>query len=327
MFDRRGRAEKTPSLDEYCIGYFEADHCNCAKNKKLSMSPITKLPITVLLAVKNEAVNLPKCFAALNPVQQVIVLDSHSTDGTAEIAQSHGAVVVQFDYRGGYPKKRQWALDSISFKTPWIFLLDADEVIPTALWDEIQIAISSPQGADAFMIKKGFHFLGRKMRFGGFSFPAVLLFRTGKVHFEKLIADVSAGLDMEVHERIVVQGRIDQLKTPLIHDDFKGLEAYIGRHNQYSTWEAKVRHQFLTTWRYGEQTIQPRFLGNSQERRRWIKALIIRLPFEHWLWFFYHYVARLGFLEGRRGLIACQIRASYIAQVRAKIFELRFGAR
>jgi hypothetical protein len=81
--------------------------------------------------------------------------------------------------------------------------------------------------------------------------------------------------------------------------------------------------QFLTTGRYGEDTIQPRLLGNSQERRRWIKALIIRLPFEHWLWFGYHYVARLGFLEGRPGLIACQIRASYIAQVRAKRYELR----
>jgi len=293
----------------------------------LNTPPINKLPITVLLAVKNEAVNLPKCLAALGPVQQVIVLDSHSTDETVEIAQSHGAEVIQFDYRGGYPKKRQWALNNMSIQTPWVFLLDADEVIPPALWHEIQIAISAPGAADAFMIKKGFHFLGRKMRFGGFSFPAVLLFRTGKARFEKLVEDVSAGLDMEVHERIVVQGRIDQLKTPLIHDDFKDLEAYIDRHNRYSTWEAKVRYHFLTTRCYGEQIIQPHLFGNSQERRRWLKAIIIRLPFEHWLWFFYHCVVRLGFLEGKRGLIACQIRASYIAQVRAKIFELRLGAR
>lgn len=288
---------------------------------------INKIPITVLLAAKNEAVNLPKCLVALKPAQQVIVLDSHSTDETAEIAQFHGAEVVQFDYRGGYPKKRQWALDSISIQTPWIFLLDADEVIPPALWHEVEIAISAPAAADAFMIKKGFHFLGRKMRFGGFSFPAILLFRTGKVRFEKLLEDVSTGLDMEVHERILVQGRIGQLKNPLIHDDFKDLEAYIGRHNRYSTWEAKVRHQFLTTGCYGGQTIQPNLFGNSQERRRWLKTMILRLPFEHWIWFFYHYVVRLGFLEGKRGLIACQLRASYIAQVRAKVLELRLGAR
>ena len=284
---------------------------------------VYKLPITVLLAVKNEALNLPKCLAALNPAQRVVVLDSNSTDGTSELAKSFGAEVVQFNFRGGYPKKRQWALDNISIQTEWIFLLDADEVIPNVLWDEIKFAISSSDAADAFMIKKGFHFLGRKMRFGGFSFPAVLLFRAGKARFEKLYEDVSTGLDMEVHERIVVQGRIDQLKTPLIHDDFKDLEAYIGRHNQYSTWEAKVRHQFLTTGSYGEQTIQPRLLGNSQERRRWIKALIIRIPFEHWLWFLYHFIARLGFLEGRRGLIACRIRSNYISQVKAKLYEIR----
>jgi glycosyltransferase involved in cell wall biosynthesis len=285
------------------------------------------LPITVLLAAKNEAVNLPKCLSALQPVQRVILLDSHSTDATAEIASAHGADVVQFDYSGGYPKKRQWALEHLTIDTPWILLLDADEVIPNELWNEIYAAISGPEAADAYMIKKGFHFLDQKMRFGGFSHPAVLLFRSGKARFEKLFEDVGSGLDMEVHERVVVQGQIESLETPLVHDDFKGLEAYIARHNSYSSWEAKVRHQFITTGYYGEETIQPRLFGNSQERRRWLKVLIVRLPLEHWIWFSYHYLFCLGFLEGRRGLIACQIRASYIAQVRAKVYELQQGPR
>lgn len=83
-----------------------------------------------------------------------------------------------------------------------------------------------------------------------------------------------------------------------------------------------MRYRYLTTGRYGESTIAPRLFGNSQERRRFLKALIIRLPFEPQLWFLYHYLLRLGFLAGRPGLIACQIRASYIAQTRAKIYEL-----
>ena len=286
----------------------------------------SKLPITVLLAAKNEVLNLSKCIASLGCVERVIVLDSNSTDGTKDLALSLGAEIFQFNYKGGYPKKRQWGLDTLDIRTKWVFLLDADEVIPEPLWKEIRRVIKNDDAADAYMIKKGFHFLGKKMRFGGFSFPAILLFRHGKVHFEKLFPDVASALDMEVHERIVVQGRIDILDTPLIHDDFKGLEAYVARHNAYSTWEAKVRYQFLTTGRYGEETIQPRLLGNSQERRRWIKALIIRLPFEPWLWFVYHFIFCMGFLEGRRGLIACQIRASYIAQVRAKVFELKQAA-
>ncbi len=282
-----------------------------------------KLPITVLLAAKNEAVNLPRSLAALGPARRVVVLDSHSTDGTAEIARAHGAEVVQFDYRGGFPKKRQWALDHLTIDTPWVFLLDADEVVPQALWAEIAAVVGQPDADDAYLIRKGFHFLGRRMRHGGFSHVAVLLMRVGKGRFEHLFDDTADSLDMEIHERVVVQGRIGRLQTPLIHQDFKGLEAYLTRHNKYSTWEARVRYQYLTTGRYGEDTLVPRLFGNSQERRRFLKALIIRLPFEHWLWFFYHYVLRLGLLEGRPGLIACQIRASYIAQVRAKIYELQ----
>lgn len=286
-----------------------------------------KLPITVVLAAKNEAVNLPRCLAALEPAERVIVADSHSTDGTGDIAIGHGAEVVQFDYRGGYPKKRQWVLETVPIDTPWLLLLDADEVVPASLWDEIAGVVREPDGLDAYLITKGFHFLGRRIRHGGFSHSAVLLFRTGRARFERLFEDRPTGLDMEIHERVVVEGRIGRLETPLIHEDFKGLEAYLSRHNKYSTWEAGLRYQYLTTGRYGEDTIIPRLFGNSQERRRFLKALIIRLPFEPQLWFVYHYLFRLGFLEGRPGFIASQIRASYIAQTRAKIYELRLGDR
>ena len=189
------------------------------------------LPITVLLAAKNEAVNLPRCLSALNPVKRVILLDSLSVDDTSNIAHRYGAEVVQFNYAGGYPKKRQWALENIEINTPWILLLDADEVVPEGLWKEISEAISGKTDKDAFLITKGFHFLGRQMRRGGFSHSAVLLFKTGKARFECLFDDEPDGLDMEVHERVVVDGQIGRLVTPLIHEDFKGLEAYIERHN------------------------------------------------------------------------------------------------
>jgi hypothetical protein len=64
-------------------------------------------------------------------------------------------------------------------------------------------------------------------------------------------------------------------------------------------------------------------LGDAQERRRFLKALAIRIPFEPQLWFLYHYIFRLGFLEGRPGLIASQVRANYITQVRGKMYELQ----
>jgi glycosyltransferase involved in cell wall biosynthesis len=284
------------------------------------------LAITVLVAARNEEANLAKCLASLTPAARVVVLDSHSTDRSAEIARAAGAEVVQFDYQGGYPKKRQWALDNLDIATPWVLLLDADEVVPEQLWSEMAAVTSADDSQDAYLVTKGFHFLGRRFRFGGFSFAAVLLFRRGKARFEEILNasdDVGHGLDMEVHERLIVDGRIGKLRTPLIHEDFKGLRAYIDRHNRYSSWEAAVRWSYRKTGRYGKDIIRPRLFGNTQERRRFLKSLVMRLPLESWLWFAYHYVVKLGFLEGRRGLIACQIRAHYISECRAKMYELQ----
>ena len=258
------------------------------------------LSITVLIAVRNEAANIAKCLKSLVNAQHVVVVDSGSTDGTAESARDLGAEVLQFQYPGGYPKKRQWALNTYAFKTEWILLLDADEEVPEALWTEIERAITTGQH-DAYLITKGFHFLGQRFRFGGFSFAAVLLIRKGKARFEELVQDDAKALDMEVHERVIVDGSIGRLNTPLIHDDFKGLEAYIDRHNKYSTWEAKLRYQFLTTGNYGGSSVKAKLFGNTQERRRFFKKIAIRIPFEPWFWFCYHFFLKLGFLEGRRG--------------------------
>lgn len=158
------------------------------------------LPLTVILAVKNEAVNLPKCLTALQPAQRVVVIDSNSSDATASIVGQFGAELVQFQYEGGHPKKRQWALENVQITTPWVLLLDADEVVPEALWQEIEAAINRPDAPTAFLITKGFHFLGRRFTFGGFSFQAVLLFKTGTARFERILAEADSGFDMEVHE-------------------------------------------------------------------------------------------------------------------------------
>lgn len=284
---------------------------------------IPKQPITVIVAAKNEEVNIARCLASLRPAERVLVIDSQSTDQTARICREWGAEVHQFVYEGGYPKKRQWALDQIPIHTEWVFLIDADEVVPPELWEEIADAVSHGTKADAFLIAKGFHFLGRRFRFGGFSHRAVLLFRKSRARFETLFASSSRTQDMEIHERLLVQGPIRKLKTSLIHEDFKGLEAYIARHNFYSTWEAEQRWNYLQTGTWGKESVRPRIMGDTQERRRWLKRILLHLPCESLLWFGYHYVLRLGLLEGRAGLIACQLRARHFSQVRAKLYELK----
>src|SRR4030081_2694625 len=102
------------------------------------------LPISVIVPVRNEARNLPRCLESLAGVGEIYVIDSQSTDDTVEIAQSRGARVVQFHYAGGWPKKRQWAMDTLPLSYDWILLLDADEVLTTELTNEIQKAIQDP---------------------------------------------------------------------------------------------------------------------------------------------------------------------------------------
>lgn len=287
----------------------------------------SKLPITVIIAARNEELNIGKCMSSLQMVERIIVVDSDSDDQTQVLAEEHGAEVIQFQYNGAYPKKRQWALDNLNIETNWVFMLDADEEVTDLLWEEIKYAIQKKDCPEALMIRKGFHFMGKKFEYGGFSHPAVLLWKTGKGKFEETLATDANQQDMEVHERVLVSGHVESLKQHLIHNDFKGLHAYYDRHNKYASWEAELRYQFLITGKWGESDLKAKLFGNSQEFRRFVKKFIILLPFEPWIWFVYHYFIRLGFLEGRRGLIASQIRREYIRQVRTKVYELQLKNR
>lgn len=285
-----------------------------------------RLPVTVLLAVRNEDRNLGKCLASLRPAQRVVVLDSGSTDGTARVAADLGAEVVQFRYAGGYPRKRQWALENVPIATPWVMFVDADEEVPDALWSEIEAAITARSPCCGYLALKEFHFLGRRFRFGGFSHSGILVARYGRVRYERLMEDADDGLDMEVHERVIVDGVVGRFRTPLIHRDFKGLEAYRERHRRYAIWEAQLRHIVLTSGRYGEDGIRPDLLGNTQEKRRFLKQIAMRVPFEPLWWFLYHYVIRLAALEGHAGWMASRIRYGYIRDVRRRVQALRRSA-
>ena len=282
---------------------------------------MNKLPISIIIAVKNEYLNLKKSLPKLKFAERIILVDSESTDSTQKLAKIYSVELVQFKYKKKGLKKRQWALNSLNIKSKWIMLIDADEIISKNLRNEIQNIILSNNSYDAYMIKKDFHFLGKRMAFGGFSFDAVVLFKKGKAKFEQILDDDTSGLDMEVHERMIVKGKIGKLKNYLIHQDFKNLQSYLSKHNYYSSWKAHVRIKYYFHKNDDPEILKPNLFGNTQERRRWLDKLFHHIPFEHWIWFVYHYFLRLGFLEGRRGLIACRIRANYIADVNAKVYE------
>src|SRR5713226_1580079 len=105
--------------------------------KTQPVTPPGKLPVSVIVAARNEERNLPRCLEALRNVGEVYVIASDSTDATPEIARSLGAKVVQFHYQGGWPKKRQWAMETLPLAHDWIFLVDADEALTPELGQEI----------------------------------------------------------------------------------------------------------------------------------------------------------------------------------------------
>ncbi|MFY9659811.1 MAG: glycosyltransferase family 2 protein [Terriglobales bacterium] len=279
------------------------------------------LPLTVIIPVRNEAHNLRRCLESLQSVGEVYVIDSQSTDDTVAIAQSCGAQVVQFHYAGGWPKKRQWAMDTLPLAYDWILLLDADEVLTHDLAEEIQKAIQD-QRTNGYYIALQMHFLGRRLRHSGASFWKLSLFRKGLGRFECRLQDQNASMaDMEVHEHVVVTGATRKLTHPLVHHNVESLSRYIQKHNEYSNWEARV-------WLEGnrnknDEEIQPAFWGTQAQRRRWLRRHFLGLPGSPILFFLYKYVFKLGVLDGVPGLIYCAMQGIQFFHIKAKIYELR----
>ncbi|HST08797.1 MAG TPA: glycosyltransferase family 2 protein [Terriglobales bacterium] len=278
-----------------------------------------KLPVTVIIPVRNEAHNLPRCLRALGDVGEVFVVDSQSTDATVEIARNFGAQVVQFHYQGGWPKKRQWAMDTLPLTHDWILLLDADEVLTPELTTEIQGAIQNPN-INGYYIALRIYFLGRVLRHGDARFWKLSLFRRGKGKYECRLKDQDTSMaDMEVHEHVYVDGRTARLENPLIHHNVESLSRYILKHNEYSNWEARV----LSDQRAGEGEIAASLFGTQAQRRRWLKEKLFAVPGSPVLLFLYRYLFRIGFLDGVPGLIYCGFQAVQMFHTKSKIYELR----
>jgi glycosyltransferase involved in cell wall biosynthesis len=277
------------------------------------------LPVSVIIPARNEARNLPRCLASLGDVGEVYLLDSQSTDDTVRVAQSYGARVVQFHYRGGWPKKRQWAMDTLPLAYDWVLLLDADEVLTPELSAEIQHAIQDPN-FDGYYISLEMHFLGRRLRHSGASFWKLSLFRKGRGRYECRLSDQDKNMaDMEVHEHVIVDGATRQLCQPLVHHNVESLDRYIQKHNEYSNWEARV-------WLDGnrdDEEIQPALYGTQAQRRRWLRRRLLEMPGSPMFFFLYKYLVRMGFLDGVPGLIYCTFQGVQFFHIKAKIYEIR----
>ncbi len=274
--------------------------------------------LSVLVPVKNEERNLSACLRRLVWANEIVVVDSHSTDATVPIAQAFGAQIHQFDYsKEGWPKKKNWALENVPWRNEWVLIMDADEHMTPELAREIEDVIAgrqgaqttaSPRGNDGYWINRRFMFMGRWIKGCGY-YPSwnLRLFKHAVGRYERIgnLGDTGSG-DNEVHEHVKVStGRSGRLKHEFLHYAYPDLATWIEKHNRYSTWEA---HAALAA-DAGE--IKPNLFGSSIERRRWLKRISRNLPGRPGLRFVYSYLIERGFLDGYPGFVMSSLLAWY----------------
>jgi len=263
---------------------------------------------SILILCYNEEANIRECLASVAWCDDVLVLDSFSSDRTCEIAREMGARVVQrkFDNFGA---QRNYALDEIDFKHPWIFHLDADERFNEALRAECErfVGVDVHSG---YFVPNRILFMGRWIKHcTRYPYPQVRLVKRGEIRFE-----VSGHGQRECE----AQRGVGHIHVPYDHFNFsKGLEDWFAKHNRYSSEEAK---SFMLLPR---QPLRELFDPEPMVRKRALKSRFVRLPFRPQIKFFFLYFVCGGFLDGKPGWIYCRMQAIYEAMIEMKIQELR----
>lgn len=275
-----------------------------------------KVPVSILVPIKNEAANLERCLASVTWADEIFVVDSQSTDGSAAIAQRHGAQVVQFDFNGRWPKKKNWALENLPFRHEWVFILDADETLPPEAEAEFRKAIAQAGNIAGYWINRRFMFLGRWLRHAYYPNWNLRLFRHSLGRYEKLTDAATESGDNEVHEHVVVEGPTARLRCEMDHYAFPSVDVFVEKHNRYSNWEARVAADALLGKSVGD------LHSTTVSRRRRLKLLSHRLPLRPLLRFLYVYVWQKGFLDGREGYYFARLHATYEFLSVVKTYEL-----
>ena len=276
------------------------------------------VPVSIIVPTKNEESNLERCLKAVDWASEILVVDSQSHDRTIQIAGQCGAKVVQFHYSGGWPKKKNWALENIPFQNDWVLLLDADEVLMPGGEEEIKATIQS--GKEGFWINRQFMFLGKWLKHSYYPNWNLRLFKHACGRFEKLVSGETASGDVEIHEHVVVEGSTGRLRTELQHYAFPSVESFIEKHNRYSNWEARLQLELQS--KSSERRIQD---GQVHWRRR-LKLVSHHLPVRPLLRFLYVYLFQRGFLDGMEGYYFARLHACYEWMSIIKLYELKQDA-
>ena len=268
------------------------------------------MSISVLILTLNEERNIDACLDSVAWCDDVVVLDSFSMDQTPALAGARGARVVQrrFD---NYAAQRNFGLNEIQYRNPWVLMLDADERVTPQLQAEMLAAVgATPPEAGLFLLRRRDHLFGRWIRrSSGYPTWFGRLARVGRVRVER-----------PINEEYHTDGTVLRLQHHLDHFPFnKGFSEWVGKHDRYSTMEAELRLQ-----QRGQRVpIRELLSADPLRRRKALKSLGYAARGRPLLMFLGLFIVRGGFLEGRAGFTFCLLRAWYEFMIDLKYRELR----
>src|SRR5258706_6992453 len=250
--------------------------------------------LSILLPLHNEEKNLVDCLESVKWADEILVVDSYSTDQTLEIASRYGARIIQHEYINS-AKQKNWAIPQCAYE--WVLQIDADERLEFTLQSEIQDVLKNPpMDVDGYINPTRNHLLGKWMkRADMYPDNRLRFFRRDKGRFE----------DKEVDARVFVPGKVEYLEGHVLHFGMESISRKLSQLDRYTSYESDEREKRGRYYSWFNVTIRP-LVG-----------------------FFYYYLYKLGFLEGIRGLILAAWKADFVFWTYVKLWEkeVRTGKR
>jgi glycosyltransferase involved in cell wall biosynthesis len=273
------------------------------------------MTVSIFIQTLNEEVNLPVCLKSVSFSDDIVVLDSFSSDQTEEITRSAGARFYQRKY-DGRAANQNWAVENIPFKYPWVYYSDADEVVTPDLRDEILRVVSDREREEVvYRLRYKNMFMGHWNKHSSM-YPTWVprLFRPECIRWDRGANPVP-----------IITGKEGLLQGHFLHYSFnKGMAAWFEKHNKYSNFEA---YETMKELQNGTLRWKDLLIGSAANRRQALKKLSFRLPARPLAKFMYMYFARGGCLDGVAGLHYCLLQSVYEYMITIKVRELTLRER
>jgi glycosyltransferase involved in cell wall biosynthesis len=245
--------------------------------------------LSVIIPCYNEERNIGDCIKTVQWADEILAVDSFSTDSTVDIARSLGATVLQHEYVNSAAQKN-WAIPQA--ENDWVLIVDADERVSDGLREEVQQVLRADGPCDGYWIRRENYFFGRRIRFSGWRNDGVVrLFRRDRGRYE----------EKHVHASLLVDGRVGKCRHPFLHYSYRTIEDELVKIRRYGAWGAED--------------------ARAAKKKAGVRRLLLHPAFR----FFYDYVVRGGFLDGKHGLVLCMFNAFGAFYKYARLWEMELA--